>query len=131
MKGFHVNIEEATKRNKSFRKVVRTQNYLQLVYMYLKPGESIGMEVHGNDQFFRIEKGRGEVVIDGNKYKVADGSGVVVPAGAKHNVTNTSTVNGLHLYTIYATPHHHKGFHFKTKAEALKSAKQYDGKTAE
>lgn len=131
MKGFHVNIEQATIRNKSFRKVVHTQHYMQLVYMYLKPNESIGMEVHGNDQFFRIEKGNGEVVIDGNKYKVEDGSGVIVPAGAKHNVTNTSTVDGLHLYTIYATPHHHKGVHFKTKAEAEKSSEEYDGKTAE
>lgn len=131
MKGFHVNIEQATIRNKSFRKVVRTQNYLQLVYMYLKPRESIGMETHGNDQFFRFEKGKGEVVIDGNKYAVEDGSGVIVPAGAKHNVTNTSTTDGLHLYTFYAPPHHHKGVHFKTKAVAEKSDEVYDGKTAE
>jgi len=131
MKGFHVNIEEATKRNKSFRKVVRTQHYMQLVYMYLKPGESIGLETHGNDQFFRVEKGSGEAIIDGNTYKVADGSGVIVPAGAKHNVTNTSKTDGFHLYTIYAVPHHHKGVHFKTKAEADKSPEEYDGKTAE
>ncbi len=130
MKGFHVNIEEATKRNKSFRKVVRTQHYMQLVYMYLKPGESIGLETHGNDQFFRIEAGSGEVVIDGNTYKITDGSGVIVPAGAKHNVTNTSKVEGLHLYTIYAVPHHLDGVHFKTKAEADKSMEEYDGNTS-
>lgn len=131
MKGFHVNIEEATIKNESFRRVVYTSDYMQLVYMYLKPGESIGLETHGNDQFFRIEKGTGQVVIDGNEYKVEDGSGVVVPAGSKHNVTNTSSVDGLHLYTIYAVPHHRDGVHFKTKAEADKSTEEYDGKTTE
>lgn len=89
------------------------------------------METHGNDQFFRIEQGQGEVVIDGNRYKVKDGSEVIVPAGAKHNVTNTSASEGLHLYTIYAMPHHHKGVHFKTKAAASKSPEEFDGKTAE
>lgn len=33
MKGFHDDIEKATKCNTSFRKVVRTQRYMQLVYM--------------------------------------------------------------------------------------------------
>mgnify|MGYP000997478841 CR=1 FL=1 len=131
MKGFHVNIEQATIDNMSFRRVVYTHHYMQLVYMYLKPGESIGMETHGNDQFFRFEKGSGEVVIDDAKYHVEDGSGVVVPAGARHNVTNTSTKDGLHLYTIYATPHHHKDVHFETKDEAEKSTEEYDGKTTE
>ena len=70
-------------------------------------------------------------MIDGNKYKVADGSGVIVPSGAMHNVTNTSATEGLHLYTIYAMPHHHKDVHHKTKAAAIKSSEEYDGKTSE
>lgn len=130
-KGFHVNIEEETIQNELYRKVVYTAPYLQLVYMRLKPGEAIGMETHGNDQFFRFEKGAGEVVIDDNTYKVEDGSGVVVPAGSKHNVTNTSTVDDLHLYTIYAGPHHKDGIEFATKAAADASTEEFDGKTTE
>ncbi len=131
MKGFHVNIEDETVQNESFRKVVYTGPYMQLVYMTLKPGEAIGMETHGNDQFFRFEKGTGEVVIDDNTYEVEDGSGVVVPAGAKHNVINTSDSESLHLYTIYAPPHHEDGIEFATKAEAEASDEEFDGKTTE
>lgn len=133
MQGFHVNIEEETVKNKSFRKVVYTSRYMQLVYMCLKPGESIGLETHGNDQFFRFEKGEGEVVIDGSQYHVEDGSGVVVPAGSKHNVTNTSETDELQLYTIYAVPHHQKDVEHVTKAEAEAEAshEEFDGITSE
>lgn len=58
-----------------------TAKYSQLALMNLKPKEEIGMEVHpDNDQFFRFEKGRGKVIIDGNEYEVSDGFAVVVPA---------------------------------------------------
>lgn len=131
MKGYNVNIEEETIKNEDYRRVVYTGNYMQLVFMRLAPGESIGLETHGNDQFFRFEKGNGEVVIDDTVHKVTDGSGVVVPAGAKHNVTNTSTVEELHLYTIYAGPHHKDGIKFATKAAADASSEEFDGKTTE
>lgn len=131
MKGYHVNIEEKTLENKSFRKVEYTGKYMQMVLMTLKPGESIGMETHGNDQFFRFENGTGKVVIDGNEYDVEDGSGVIVPASAKHNVTNTSSKDDLHLYTIYAVPHHKDGVEHTTKALADASSEEFDGVTSE
>lgn len=127
MKGYHKNIEAATKHNKNFRQVEYTGAYLQLVLMTLQPGESIGMEVHGNDQFFRIDAGKGKAVVDGNEYDLVDGSGVIVPAGAKHNITNTSTKDLLQLYTIYAAPHHKNGVVFATKAAAEKSKEVFDG----
>lgn len=131
MKGYHDDIEEETIKNTNFRHVVYTGDYLQLVLMKLKPGEDIGVETHGNDQFFRFEKGTGEVHIDNNLYEVTDGSAVVVPAGAKHNVINTSPVNDLHMYTIYAAPHHLDGIQHKTKDAALKGDKPFDGKPTE
>ena len=131
MKGICVDIEDETQDNQSFRKVVYTGNYMQLVYMRLQPGEEIGMEVHGNDQFFRFEKGTGTVIVDEATHDVKDGSGVVVPAGAKHNVVNTSTSEDLHLYTIYAPPHHKDGVEYVTKAEADASDEEFDGKTSE
>ncbi len=131
MKGFCKNIEETTLRNKDFRKVVYTGDYMQLVYMCLQPGESIGLEQHGVDQFFRFEKGKGVVKVDNQKYDVSDGFAVVVPAGAKHNVTNTSKTDELHLYTIYAPPNHTDKMQYKTKATATKNDKPYDGKPTE
>jgi mannose-6-phosphate isomerase-like protein (cupin superfamily) len=132
MKGFKSNIEKATLGNSNFRHVLYTGKYSQLVLMNLRPNEEIGEEVHNTvDQFFRFEKGEGVVSIDGVKHKVADGDAVVVPAGAKHNVTNTSKTKELKLYTIYSPPEHQNGTVRKTKAEALAKPEEFDGKTTE
>ena len=132
MKGFCSNIEADTLGNDNFRKVVYTAKHSQLVLMSLAPNEEIGMEVHqDNDQFFRFEKGEGKVVIDGNEYEVKDGFAVIVPAGAQHNVINTSTTDALNLYTIYSPAHHQDGVVRKTKAEAEANGPEFDGKTTE
>jgi len=98
MKGYKNNIEGLTLENNNFRKVLYSGPHSQLVLMSLRPKEEIGMEVHeGNDQFFRFEKGQGKVIIDGNDYEVRDGDAVVVPAGAEHNVINSSDSEDLKL----------------------------------
>lgn len=132
MKGYVVNIEKATKENENFRKVLYTAKNSQLVVMALKPGEEIGEEVHDTvDQFFRFEDGEGIVSIDGVEQKVMDGDAVIVPAGARHNVINTSETADLKLYTIYSPPEHQDGTIRKTKADALASPEEFDGKTTE
>jgi mannose-6-phosphate isomerase-like protein (cupin superfamily) len=131
MKGFFADIEKQTRANSSFRKVLYTGKHSQLVLMSLKPGEEIGAEVHeDNDQFFRFESGQGKVLIDGNEYVVSDGSAIVVPAGAKHNVINTGA-SELKLYTIYSPPHHKDGIERVTKQEAETDAPEFDGVTTE
>ena len=120
MNGFTGNIEELTLANTNFRKVLYTGSHQQLVLMTLSPGEEIGQEVHKNtDQFFRFESGSGKVIIDGKEYPVRDGSAVIVPAGASHNVINTSDNMPLMLYTIYSPPHHKDGVVHKTRKDAL------------
>ena len=132
MKGFNANIEKETLENENFRKVLYTSKHSQLVLMSLRPNEEIGMEVHpDNDQFFRFEKGEGKCLIDGNEYAVKDGSAIVVPAGAEHNVINTSTTEALKLYTIYSPAHHQDGIVRATKAEAEADSPEYDGKPTE
>lgn len=132
MKGFNANIEKETIENGNFRRVLYTGKHSQLVLMSLKPGEEIGMEVHEeNDQFFRIEEGEGQCVIDGNEYELSDGSSIVVPAGAQHNVINTSGGEDLKLYTIYSPAHHKDGIVRKTKQEAEENEAEFDGKTTE
>ncbi|WKZ13026.1 MAG: cupin domain-containing protein [Gammaproteobacteria bacterium] len=132
MKGFKSNIENDTIENDNFRKVLYTGKHLQLVLMSLKPKEEIGLETHHeNDQFFRFDAGNGRVEIDGNRYNVSDGDVVVVPAGAKHNVINTSSTEDLKLYTIYTPPHHKDQIVRKTKEEAEANDEEFDGKTTE
>ena len=125
MKGFVDDIEELTESNKDFRRVLYTGKHLQLVLMSLKPGEEIGEEVHDtHDQFFRFEKGKGQVVIDGVSHKIKADYGVIVPAGARHNVVNTGD-KPLKLYTLYAPPEHRDGVVHATKAEAKEE--HFDG----
>ncbi len=132
MKGFSINIEKATLKNDKFRKVLYTAKHSQLVLMSLKPSEEIGMEVHhGNDQFFRFEQGQGMVIINGHKYKVSNGSAVIVPSGSRHNVINTSAAKKLKLYTLYSPPHHKDGISRTTKAEAEANSPEFDGVTTE
>ena len=91
MKGFQIELEKETKKNTDFRRVLYTGKYSQLVLMCLKAGEEIGSETHPDrDQFFRFEEGEGKVYIDKKEHRVKDGSGIIVPAGALHNVVNTS-----------------------------------------
>lgn len=130
MKGYIHNIEEETITNTGFRRVVYTGKHSQLVLMSLKPGEDIGSEVHeGVDQFFRFEKGEGKVVIDGAAHEVRDGSAVVIPAGAQHNIVNTSATDDLKLYTIYSPAEHKDGTVHLAKADAVEE--HFDGVTTE
>jgi len=132
MKGFFANIEKLTLDNRNFRQVLYTGKHSQLVLMSLKPGEEIGAEVHAdNDQFFRFEVGQGKVIIDGNEYIVGDGDAVIVPAGANHNVINTSASEGLKMYTLYAPAHHQNGIVRATKEEAEANDAEFDGKITE
>lgn len=132
MKGFKTAIEKEAIGNTNFREVLYTSKYCQLVLMSLRPKEEIGMETHrGNDQFFRVEKGHGKCLIDGNEYELRDGDAVVVPSGARHNIINISDTEELKLYTIYSPPHHKDGILRATKEEAEAKEEEFDGKTTE
>lgn len=132
MKGFHTDIEEATRENTFFRKVLYTSGHMQLVLMSLEPKQEIGLEIHAdNDQFIRCETGNGEFIIDGVTHELADGVALIIPAGAEHNVINTSSEHALKLYTVYAPPHHKDGVIHRTKAETDTSDEEFDGTTSE
>lgn len=130
MKGFIQDIEGLAVKNEDFRRVLYTAKNCQLVVMALKPGEEIGAEVHTLDQFFRVEEGAGEVVLDGVRTTISAGFAIVVPAGSKHNLINTGTVP-LKLYTLYAPPNHRDGVVHHTREEAEADNEHFDGKTTE
>jgi len=118
MAGYVTNIERDTIENDDYRRVVFTGPNTQLVLMMLRPGEEIGLEAHGgHDQFIRVEKGTGYVELDGKRHELEDGSAVVIPSGAKHNVVNTSGSEALRLYTLYRPPEHPDGTVQHTKAD--------------
>jgi mannose-6-phosphate isomerase-like protein (cupin superfamily) len=131
MNGFVDNIEDLTLGSKDFRRVVYTGKHMQLVLMSLRKGEEIGEEVHDDrDQFFRVEKGKGEVIIDGERHKVRRDDAIIVPAGARHNVINTGD-KSLKLYTLYGPPEHEDGTIHHRKADAERQEEHFDGATTE
>jgi mannose-6-phosphate isomerase-like protein (cupin superfamily) len=125
MTGYITHIEKETLENESFRKVLFTSHYSQLVVMNLKPGEEIGEEVHGLDQFIRIEKGNGKAILDGVEHVLEAEWAVVIPAGTLHNIINVSDSQELKLYTIYSPPEHRDGVIHVTKRDVREE--HFDG----
>ena len=130
MKGFVQDIESLTVNNDNFRRVLYTAKNCQLVLMSLKPGEEIGAEVHTLDQFFRVEEGTGEAVLDDTRTKIRSGFAVLVPAGTNHNIINTGSVP-MKIYTLYAPPNHRDGVVHHTRDDAEADNEHFDGKTTE
>jgi mannose-6-phosphate isomerase-like protein (cupin superfamily) len=131
MKGFVADIERLTEDNQDYRRVLYTGHNLQLVLMALKPGEEIGEEVHDDrDQFFRVEAGQGELVIDGVTHRVEADFAMIVPQGARHNVRNVGT-EPLKLYTVYGPPEHRRDVVHRTKPAAEADHEHFDGRTTE
>ena len=116
--GYVTNIEQEALENHNFRKVLFTAKHSQLVVMHLNPNEEIGEETHTLDQFIRVEAGEGVTVMDDIETSISDGSAIVIPAGTKHNVKNTSQTEPMKLYTIYSPPEHRDGTIHVTKADA-------------
>jgi len=130
MKGFVQDIESLAAANEEFRRVLYTAKHCQLVLMSLQPGEEIGAEVHTLDQFFRVEAGAGEAVLDGVRTAIRAGFAVLVPAGARHNIVNTG-IAPLKLYTLYAPANHRDGVVHHTRADAEADDEHFDGRTTE
>jgi len=130
MKGFVQNIEGLALDNVEFRRVLYTAKNCQLVVMALAPKEEIGAEVHKLDQFFRVEEGTGDAVLDGVRTQIRAGFAVLVPAGTKHNIINTGS-GPMKLYTIYAPPNHRDGVVHRTRAAADADNEHFEGKTTE
>ena len=123
MTGYVTNIERDTLANEDYRRVLFTGSKTQLVMMTLQPGEDIGLETHeGHDQFIRVEAGTGYVELDGERYDVGDGTAVVIPSGARHNLVNSSPDEPLRLYTLYSPPEHADGTVQHTKADEKAAA---------
>jgi mannose-6-phosphate isomerase-like protein (cupin superfamily) len=133
MKGYVDDIEARTLENEDFRRVLYTGKNLQLVLMTIPPGEEIGEEVHEDrDEFFRIETGSGEVLIDGQTHPIEDDDAIIVPAGARHNVRNTGD-EPLRFYTLYGPPEHKEGTVHRDKEQAERDHDNdhWDGETSE
>lgn len=90
---YTANIEEETIGNNCYRLVKYTTHHSQLVYMSLRPGDEIGNEIHGVDQFIRIEAGEAQSILNnGEKTKLlTEDMAIIIPAGTWHNIKNNGS----------------------------------------
>ena len=121
------NIEEETLKNTDYRRVIYTSHYAQLVLMSIKPGDEIGNEIHGLDQFIRFEQGEAKIILNNGEQelKAEKEWATIIPAGTYHNIINTGSVD-LKLYTIYSPPSHLRDTIQPTKADEKED--HFDGK---
>ena len=118
---FAVTMADDAASNDFFRAVRFTGKHTQVVVMTLQPGEAIGAEVHpDNDQVLIFTEGTARAEVGGEQQDVAAGDLVVVPAGTRHNFTNTGT-GALRLITIYGPPDHAPDPVHPTTADAQKA----------
>lgn len=130
MRGFVKDIGGIASANRDFRQVLYTAKHSQLVVMSIPPAGDIGEETHTLDQFFRVESGSGDAILDGTTTPIRAGFAILVPAGTLHNVINTGTAD-LKLYTLYSPPNHRDGVRHQTKAAAAADGEHFDGVTSE
>lgn len=124
MKGFIVDIDQETRSNEDYRRVLYTAKNSQLVLMSIEPGDEIGMEVHELDQFIRFEAGTGETILGEETHQIKADHALVIPAGLSHNVINTGDVP-LKLYSVYSPPEHKDQTVQPTKAD--EKEEHFDG----
>ena len=117
-KVFVTNVENDTLQNTDYRRVKFTLERNQLVYMSLEPGVEIGNEMHGVDQFIRIEKGVAKSVIGNGseERQLTQGDAILIPSGTWHNIINESD-EPVKLYTLYCGPQHLRDTVQPTKAD--------------
>lgn len=128
MKGYLVQIDQETRSNTDYRRVLYTGTHSQLVLMSIEPGDEIGLETHHLDQFIRIESGSATVTLDGVPHAIEEDWAIVIPAGTEHNVVNTGDTP-LKLYSIYSPPEHKDKTTHHTKADEVEE--HFDGVTSE
>lgn len=124
---FVINIEEATLQNENYRTALWTGDLLQVTLMSIPVGGDIGGEIHNeNDQFLRVEQGKGKVIMGSSEdditfeKEVSDDDVILIPVGKYHNLINTGDEE-LKLYSIYGPAHHEHGTVHETKEIAMEA----------
>ncbi|MGV3163101.1 cupin domain-containing protein [Streptococcus hyovaginalis] len=131
-KPFVTNIEEETLANTNYRTALWTGELLQTTLMSIPVGGDIGAEVHDeNDQFLRVEQGRGRVIMGESENKITLDTevgpefAIFIPKDTYHNVINIGDED-LKLYSIYGPAHHANGTVHETQAIAI-AAEEAEG----
>jgi mannose-6-phosphate isomerase-like protein (cupin superfamily) len=74
-----------------YRPIFET-NRLNVTHVRIKPGETVPAHTHQDeDQVYYVASGSGFVELNKQRTPVAAGSGVLIPLGTEHLITNTGS----------------------------------------
>jgi mannose-6-phosphate isomerase-like protein (cupin superfamily) len=116
-----VDIRKMAMENKAFRRVVDTAKFGQLVLISLLKGEDLGDEMHtAADELYFVVDGEAEIKLDGKTYPFEENDLMIVPAGTRHDITNTGK-GDLKLFAMFTTPVHLENEVVPTREKAFAS----------
>ena len=75
-----------------------------------------------------MEPGRGVAVLDGVRTDIAAEFAILIPAGTRHNITNTGDAP-MKLYTLYSPPNQRDGVVHHTRAAVTADIEHFAGQT--
>ena len=87
-----------------YRQIFETKR-LNVTHVRIKAGETVPSHVHRDeDQVYYVVNGTGFVELDGQRTDVAGGSGVLIPLGTEHLITNTGSVPLDYVFFVVFVP---------------------------
>ncbi len=132
MRGWAVNIEEATNANGNFLEVIHTGEQSQVTLMSVEPGDDIGNHAHRDiEQLVRVESGSGRLTVGPKRdrvdetHELAKGWMAFIPAGAWHNIVNTGDV-ALKLQLVHSPAKRWRDDVYGTRSEAIAADEEMD-----
>jgi mannose-6-phosphate isomerase-like protein (cupin superfamily) len=89
-----------------YRPIFETSR-LNVTHVRIKPGETVPAHTHEDeDQVYWVVTGEGYVELDGVRTPVAGGSGVLIPLGTEHAITNTGSEPLDYVFFVVFVPEH-------------------------
>jgi mannose-6-phosphate isomerase-like protein (cupin superfamily) len=80
---------------------------LNVTHVHVAPGETVPSHTHlDEDQIYYVVSGSGFVELAGVRTDVAAGSGVLIPLGTEHLITNTGTEPLDYVFFVVFVPEH-------------------------
>jgi quercetin dioxygenase-like cupin family protein len=108
--GFAVDSQELLRQDDNYLRVVDTTDQFQTIIMTLQPGDSTSSEVHTTaTQAIMVVYGAGEIVMDGQAWRLVPGAVVVIRPGVLHKIQNTESSGSLKLVSFYNEPLYEPG----------------------
>ena len=97
-------IEAEPQAYADYRQIFETTR-LNVTHVRIRPGETVPAHTHPDeDQVYFVVSGEGVVELDSKRTPVTTGSGVLIPIGTEHLITNTGSEPLDYVFFVVFVP---------------------------